>query len=60
MRTITYFLEDAERRRRRRKRVIEDRQRRRGLVDRPCRSDDGAGPSNAPSGADAIGEDSEK
>jgi hypothetical protein len=46
-RIFTYFLEDTERRCR--ERVREERQRRRGLVDRRRQSDDGAGPSNAPS-----------
>jgi hypothetical protein len=59
-RTFTSFLEDAERRRR--EWVTEERQHRHGMVYRPHRSDDGAGLSNAPSGAsgvDATDEDSE-
>jgi hypothetical protein len=63
-RTFTSFLEDAERRHR--ERVSKESRRCPGLVSR-CRSDDGAGPSNAPppppsgaSGADAAGGDSDE
>jgi hypothetical protein len=59
---FTSFLEDVERRCR--ERVMEESCRCHGMVFRPCRFDDGAGPSNAPpppsgaSGADAAGKDS--
>jgi hypothetical protein len=49
LRNFTSFLEDAERRCC--DRVREEWQRRRGMADRPRRWDDGASPSNAPSGA---------
>jgi hypothetical protein len=63
-RTFTTFLEDAERHHR--ERVLEESQRRRGMVSRPPRRfDDGTGLSNAPppppsgaSGADAADGDS--
>jgi hypothetical protein len=60
-RTFTSFLEDAERDRH--ERASEENHRRRGMVS-GRRSDDGAGPSNAPplppSGADAASGDSDE
>jgi hypothetical protein len=51
-RIFPYFLENTERRCR--ERVGKERQRCCGLVDRRRQSDDGAGPSNAPSDIDAF------